>query len=144
VGARIRPTAPSDGGDALSDWRRDEATNQTRFRTINESIESMTDTLGAHEAHDVYVCECGDGDCSTPISLSRSEYEIVRSEATHFAIALNHENPEVDRVVAEHERYAVVQKAFAQAARIARESDPRQWTEPATGDRLLGGSTPRT
>jgi hypothetical protein len=119
----------------LSDWRRDEATNQTRFRAINESIENMTDTLGAHEAQDVYVCECGDGDCRAPIRLSRSEYEFVRSEATHFAIALNHENPEVDRVVAEHERYAVVQKAFAQAAKIARESDPRQWTEPATRKR---------
>jgi hypothetical protein len=127
----------------LSDWRRDEATNQTKFRTINESIETMTDTLGAHDVYDVYVCECGDGDCSVPISLSRSEYEIVRSEATHFAIALNHENPEVDRVVAEHERYAVVQKAFAQAARIARDSDPRQWTEPTRGDRASGAPTPR-
>ena len=33
----------------MLDWLLEEATNQTRFRTINESIETTTDALGAHE-----------------------------------------------------------------------------------------------
>jgi 3,4-dihydroxy-2-butanone 4-phosphate synthase len=109
-----------------SDWLRDEATNQTRFRVVNESIEMTTDVLGLHEQQDVYVCECGDGECEAPIRLTRAEYESVRGESTHFAIAVDHENPEIDRVVSEHERYAVVQKTLAMAVRIARETDPRR------------------
>jgi 5-bromo-4-chloroindolyl phosphate hydrolysis protein len=107
-------------------WLRDEALNQTRFRAINESIKTTTDTLGMHEASDVYVCECGDADCRDPISLTREEYESVRAEPTHFAIAVDHENPEIDRLVSEHDRYAVVQKMPAMAVRIARDSDPRR------------------
>ena len=112
------------------DWLRDEAVNQTRFRTVNESIESTTDALGVHETWDVYVCECGDGECNAPIRLTREEYESVRGESTHFAIALDHENPEIDRLVSEHERYAVVQKTLPMAVRIARDTDPRQVTPP--------------
>jgi hypothetical protein len=110
----------------VDEWLRDEAINQTRFRTVNESIETTTDALAVREAFDVYVCECGDGACSAPIRLTRAEYESVRGESTHFAIAVDHENPEIDRLVSENGRYAVVQKAFAMAMRIARETDPRQ------------------
>jgi hypothetical protein len=120
---------------SVHDWLRDEATNQTRFRTINESIETTTDVLGVHEAWDVYVCECGDGDCRAPIRLTRAEYESVRRESTHFAIALDHENPEIDRLVSEHQRYAVVQKTLAMAVRIARETDPRAQTPAEPGGR---------
>ena len=112
----------------MDDWLRQEAVNQTRFRSINESIESTTDVLGVHEAWDVYVCECGDGECRAPIRLTREEYERVRRESTYFAIAIDHENPEIDRLVSENGRYAVVQKSIAMAVRIARETDPRQYS----------------
>jgi hypothetical protein len=74
---------------------------------------------------DVYVCECGDAACRDPISLSRLEYEAVRAEATWFAIAVNHENPELDRVVTENERFTVVEKWLREAAGIARRTNPR-------------------
>ncbi len=115
----------------MADWLVVEATNQTRFRAINESIEHMTDALDVHEARDVYVCECGDGACQAPIRLTRAEYEVVRAESTHFAIAVDHENPEIDRVVSEHERYAIVQKTLRMAVRIARETDPRRMVHTA-------------
>jgi hypothetical protein len=122
---------------SVADWVRVEATNQTRSRTINESIEKTTDALGMHEARDVYVCECSDGECREPIRLTVEEYESVRGESTHFAIALDHENPEIEILVAEHQRYAVVQKTLPLAVRIARETDPRQ--EPGN-QRLLAGT----
>jgi hypothetical protein len=109
----------------MTDWLMDEATNQTRFRAINESIEHMTDALDVHENRDTYVCECGDATCQALIRLTRAEYEVVRAESTQFAIALDHENPEIDRVVSEHKRYAIVQKTFGMAVRIARETDSR-------------------
>jgi hypothetical protein len=49
----------------------------------------------------------------------------VRSVPVRFAIAVNHENPEVDVSVSESSRYAVGDKVFGVPARIARATDPR-------------------
>ena len=109
----------------ISEWQREEVRNETRSRVVNESIQAATDVLGAQAPTDVYVCECGDASCRDPISLSRVEYEAVRAQATWFAIAINHENPELDRVVEEHDGFTVVEKWLREAAGIARGSDPR-------------------
>ena len=57
--------------------------------------------------------------CAHGIALTRAEYERVRAYPVRFAIAHNHENPESDQVVAEHERYTVVAKLVGQTARQA-------------------------
>jgi hypothetical protein len=119
----------------VSDWREDEATNQTRFRDINESIVMDIGEPAVRELTDAFVCECGDGACREPIHLSHEEYETVRRDPTWFAIALDHENPEIDRVVVEYARYAVVQKTLATAVKIARQTDPRAWRAgPGVGE----------
>jgi hypothetical protein len=109
----------------INDWQREEVRNETRSRVVNESIQAATDVLGDQAPTDVYVCECGDASCRDPINLSRVEYEAVRAQATWFAIAINHENPELDRVVEEHDGFTVVEKWLREAAGIARGSDPR-------------------
>ena len=50
----------------------------------------------------------------------------MRSHPTRFIVARNHENPESDRVVAEHERYTVVEKIVGLSSRQAQRSDPRK------------------
>ena len=93
----------------------------------NEWTEEGNDSLlGIGPRIDAYLCECSDPRCTEPILLTRPEYESVRAEAVRFAISLNHENPEIDRVVAENERFAAVDKFHGTAARIARASDPRR------------------
>ena len=113
---------------ALDDWRVLEATNQTIFREMNEWTEDDHDARqGSDRAgFDAYLCECGDGSCSDPILLTRTEYEAVRSIPIRFAIAMDHENPEIDLLVAEHGRYAVVDKVYRETAWIALGSDPRR------------------
>lgn len=111
----------------VSDWREQEATNQTIFRNMNEWTEESSDALlGIDRLMDAYVCECSDSRCTDAISLTRPEYEAVRSVAIRFAIALDHENPEIDRVVSENERFATVDKFYGAGMRIARGSDPRR------------------
>lgn len=111
----------------MADWLTQEAVNQTIFREMNEWTEDDTDGRdGLERAMDTYLCECGDALCSDPIRLTRSEYEGIRSEATRFALALNHENPEIDSVITENERFATIEKSFGAPSRIARESDPRR------------------
>ena len=111
----------------MSDWRDQEAANQTIFREMNEWTEERNDErVGIGPRVDAYLCECSDRRCTEPILLTRPEYESVRAEAVRFAIALDHENPEIDRVVAENERFATVDKFHGAAARIARAGDPRR------------------
>ena len=109
------------------DWRDQEATNETIFREMNEWTEEATDaSLTPDKTQNWYLCECSDRRCSEPISLTHEEYESVRSVPVRFAIALNHENPEIDRVLHENSRFAVVEKVLRAGAQIARDSDPRR------------------
>jgi hypothetical protein len=109
----------------VNDLRNTEARHQTRTRAFNEGSEGAIVSMGLHEGTDPFRCECGDGACADPIALTRAEYECVRAHATRFAIAHNHENPESDRVVAEHERYTIVEKLVGQASRHAHRNYPR-------------------
>ena len=106
-------------------WREQEARNEVRFRAQNEWIEQASQSFASTAATDTFVCECGDATCVQPISLTTAEYEHVRSVATHFVVAVNHEDPEVERLVSENGRYAVVEKIFGAGLRLARATDPR-------------------
>jgi len=79
-----------------------------------------------HEGMDICLCECSDRRCADPISMTRPEYEAVPAVPVRFAIALDHENPEIDRVLIEKPRFATVEKFNGAGARIARASDPRR------------------
>lgn len=111
----------------MADWRAQEATNETIFREMNEWTEASNDTnLDIDRPMDAYICECSDRRCTDAISLTRPEYEAVRAVSVRFAIALDHENPEIDLVVSENERFATVDKFYGAGMRIARASDPRR------------------
>jgi hypothetical protein len=103
------------------------ARTEATFREMNEwTREANNGRVGKHRQLESYLCECSDRLCTDPISMSRIEYEAVRSEPIRFAISLNHENPEVDRVVAENERFATIHKLYGDAVRVARETNPRR------------------
>ena len=72
-----------------------------------------------------FICECGDEDCTKPVTLSLGEYEQARSDPTHFIIAPGHQVPDVERTVARTERYTIVAKHPPTAARLAVDEDPR-------------------
>lgn len=110
----------------MSDWRAQEVRNEARSRDRNEWIEDVRGANGDSAAVEVYVCECGDDACTQHILLTRPEYEAVRGYATRFAVAMDHENPEIDQLVSEDGRYSVVQKIAGMPARIARETYPRR------------------
>jgi hypothetical protein len=107
------------------DWRMAEARNQAGSRETNDWIEGATDSFASDEPLTVYTCECGDAGCGESVSLTRAEYEAVRAQDTRFVIALDHENPEVERVVSETGRYAVIEKLPGFGADHAHRTDPR-------------------
>jgi hypothetical protein len=110
----------------MSEWTDQEVRNETRSRERNEWIEEIRGVIvGDPVATETYVCECGDLTCRAQISLTRPEYEAVRGYATRFAIAIDHENPEIDQMVSEGSRFSVIQKIEGRPAQIARQTSAR-------------------
>jgi hypothetical protein len=114
----------------MSGWREREALNEARFRVQNEWTSEAADSFAGPAATAAFVCECGDHDCTGSIHLTRPEYEAVRAHSTHFAVQLNHENPESEVVISETARFAVISKIEGHGLRIARASDPRSDASP--------------
>lgn len=112
----------------MPNYQDQQVVNETIFREMNEWTKDGQVPRDEHSADgmDAYLCECSDARCTDPIQLTRPEYESIRSIPIRFAIALNHENPEVDRVVVENLRFATVEKLLGRGVRIARDTDPRR------------------
>jgi 3,4-dihydroxy-2-butanone 4-phosphate synthase len=110
----------------MADWREEEVANELRSRDRNEWIETASTRYEAVRTLEEYVCECSYRACASVLTLTRAEYEGVRADGTHFAIAINHENPEIDRVISENERFAVVEKFLAMPRRMAHDANPRR------------------
>jgi hypothetical protein len=100
------------------------AKNEALFRQVNERIEDVSRELDSDTPTD-FLCECGDEDCTAPVSVTLSEYEEVRRNPTYFLIAHGHDVTDVEQVVKETDRYAVVAKRSGEAVRTAVETDPR-------------------
>jgi len=100
------------------------AKNEVVFREINERINELAATHGSDEHVYTFFCECSNGDCTLQIELTRSAYEEVRAHGARFLIAVGHELPEIEDVIARNEGHWVIQKADG-AAELAREHDPR-------------------
>ena len=96
------------------------AMNEATYRKINEAI-----CADPPDGRIAFVCECGRLGCNQLLRLSRAEYEAVREDARRFAIVPGHEIAEVEDVVEEHERYAVIQKR-AETWDVAERTDPRR------------------
>lgn len=86
------------------------ARNETSFRDINEELEAGLRRVPRPPALQRFVCECGRQDCDVTVELSFEEYEAVRRDSRHFAVAPGHALPESERVLAERGRYEIVEK----------------------------------
>ena len=108
----------------MTDWREQEVGNEIRSREINEWIDESNETSGS--AADPFVCECSDEMCMTTLVLTHAQYEEVRSDGTHFAIATNHESPDLDALLSERAAFTIVRKLPGMPSRLALASDPRR------------------
>jgi hypothetical protein len=98
--------------------------NEARSRLVNEGIVETDAILEASPLE--VLCECTREDCTTFIALSRGAYERVRRVSTHFVVAPDHFDPEIEILVEEHSGYAVIRKREGEAAEVARATDPRR------------------
>jgi hypothetical protein len=94
--------------------------NEALFREVNERIRDISS-----DGEIDFLCECGAENCAQQIRLTSEEYRDVRAHPTHFVIASGHEAPDVESVVAENERFAVVEKVAGEPHALAERTDPR-------------------
>ncbi len=95
--------------------------NEALFREVNERIREITTYDGDVE----FLCECGDPGCAQPIVMTLDEYEAVRADPTRFVVVPRHEAPDLETVVDENERFAVIAKRPGLPTKVAIETDPR-------------------
>ena len=109
---------------AMTDREARITKNEVIAREINEGIEEAMASR-TPEGHARMVCECGNRDCELLIAISVSEYDEVHQDPRRFVVVKDHVIPEVERVVAETERFTVVEKREGTPEEVAEESDPR-------------------
>lgn len=114
-------------GDARTDRM---AKNEALFRSVNERAHELSERLSfvglvERAPMDEYLCECVDIDCLERVQLTGEEYERVRSNSLWFIVALGHVAPEIERIVDENERFAVVEKGPGERD-IVIATDPRR------------------
>lgn len=98
--------------------------NEVIAREINEGIEEAMASRSP-EGHARMLCECGKPDCELLIAITVSEYEEARQDPRRFVVVKDHVIPAVERVVAETERFTVVEKREGTPEEVAEESNPR-------------------
>jgi hypothetical protein len=99
------------------------AETQVLLRKVNEGIKNV-EPWSRERRKRLFTCECSQRACDRLVKLSLTQYEAVRAYPDRFVIARGHETPGIERVVAEHGRFTVVEKLGA-AADVARTGDPR-------------------
>jgi hypothetical protein len=100
------------------------AENEALFREVNERVSTLSDRLGPDVPYE-YLCECANADCTFRIALSSAEYEAIRADSKQFWVLPMHFTPEVERLVAENDRFWVVRKT-GDAGEFVEKLDPRQ------------------
>jgi hypothetical protein len=100
------------------------ARNEAMFREANERAKAWEERHREVEV-ELYFCECADPECRERVSLDKSEYERIRSDARHFVIVPGHEVQDVETVIEENEGWAIIEKA-PEVTDIVEARDPRR------------------
>ena len=99
--------------------------NEAVFREVNERIEDLAETFDLNTQALDLICECGNGSCRERLTMTRAEYEELRSDPHQFAVHPGHEYPDVESVVARLKGYDIVRKNRGAPEKIAEQTDPR-------------------
>ncbi len=100
------------------------ARNEAFFRAVNEGIAEASEKFESEEAE--FLCECGDAHCTHRLELPLEEYEEVRRHPTRFLVRRGHVEHEIENIVRQRRRYAIVDKVDRVAAWVVRRLNPRR------------------
>jgi hypothetical protein len=100
------------------------AMNEAASREINQKIQEAYQDEPSANRIDI-VCECARMTCNAAIDITLGEYEDVREDARQFVILPGHFVGDIEWIVYENDRFAVVAKREGVPADVARNENPR-------------------
>jgi hypothetical protein len=100
------------------------AKNEAASREINEKIEEAYQGEPPANRIDI-VCECARMTCDAAIDITLDEYRHVRMDPRQFAVVPEHLIGDIEWIVYENDRFAVVAKREGMPADVARDENPR-------------------
>jgi hypothetical protein len=81
------------------------------LRAANEHMGEWPERIEAPARERLpFFCECGHPKCREQMSLTKAEYDAVRTGPTRFAVLPGHELQCADRVLEVHDEYVVIEK----------------------------------
>ena len=103
------------------------ARTQSLFRQVNVGVRQINEAFSDFLPHGDWSCECANPSCDLRIALTADEYERIRSQPTHFAVAAGdvHVFHPIESVLERHPNFWVVAKR-GKAAELATRVDPRR------------------
>ncbi len=99
------------------------AVNESLLRYVNERIGGGVERFDIKGRTD-FLCECARQDCNARVRVTLEEYNRVRGHGARFILCPGHEQPDVERVVEEHDGWVVAEKTGT-GKTVAQELDPR-------------------
>ncbi|MFL5929802.1 MAG: hypothetical protein ACJ76U_17510 [Gaiellaceae bacterium] len=104
------------------------ALNAGIFRRANEKMARAAQdfdlVLEDPDALIPFLCECPKQECMEIVLLTLGEYDDVRSSGRGGLAAVGHEDPSIERVRAQNDRFVITEK-FGEAGDVHAETDPR-------------------
>jgi hypothetical protein len=85
------------------------ARNQALFRAVNEKIVELNEVFGQIVGTFSVACECSRVDCVELIEVPADVYRAVRQSPRTFVVLRDHVDPDVERVTANDDGYAIVE-----------------------------------
>jgi hypothetical protein len=101
------------------------ARNEALFRAVNEKLRGLNEAFAEVTETYAIACECTNPTCVQTLHIAMEEYTAIREHADRFVVLNDHVRPDIERVVAQHDGYTVVEKEGA-AAEIAESTDPNR------------------
>jgi hypothetical protein len=86
------------------------AVNEALFRETNERIEDRVRLFTAEQEQFGVICECAALECQERVTLTKDEYELVRSDARQFVVKPPHTVEDVEDVVSRSGQFEIVRK----------------------------------
>jgi hypothetical protein len=123
VNHRHHPAATPYISVMTDDRARTVALTEAAFRIANERM-ARWEERHRGGAEELYMCECATQPCRERVSLTREQYEAVRSDVLHFLVVPGHVIPELESVVQSYPWYEVIEKPTALMDLLV-ETDPR-------------------
>ena len=102
------------------------AENEAMFREINETINRAASGLSFDDDRHgfEFLCECSRTDCAGRLRMTVRDYDDVRGNAARFAVLRNHDEPDIEVVVADKGEYLVVEK-IGDSRAVVEKTNPR-------------------